>query len=138
MTHLNAGLRRRNSFLYFHIETLETLARLYMPFIRSGALCVPTTDHLSKGDKAFLLIRFMHEQLPSPVCATVIWVTQAQRSPDKYAAHIQTGIGLALRNDEGQQIRRKIEDYLSGHDRNVQQAGFCGGYVTKRLGETGI
>lgn len=92
-------------------DTLS-LAQAWMPFIRNGALFVPTQERATIGDAAFVLVSLDALQQRHAITGTVVWVSPA--SPE---AGSQTGVGIQLGDDE---ISRKLVSQIADSLGNIQ------------------
>ncbi|MGB5830401.1 MAG: PilZ domain-containing protein [Thiohalocapsa sp.] len=98
----------RQRILNFVIKDKQALYAAYMPFIKNGGLFVPTTKGYKLGDELFLLLKLMAEEDRIPVAGKVVWIT-----PQGAEGNRQVGVGIQF-NDQDDDARRKIEDYLAG------------------------
>ncbi|MCE1187380.1 PilZ domain-containing protein [Zoogloea sp.] len=101
----------RPSVLSLNINSKSALYAAYMPFIKNGALFVPTAREYKIGDGIFMLLQLMEDPTKHPVTGTVVWVTPANAQGNK-----TQGIGVQFGSDEaGQVVRHRIEQVLAGH-----------------------
>jgi type IV pilus assembly protein PilZ len=101
----------RPSVLSLNINSKSALYAAYMPFIKNGALFVPTAREYKIGDGIFMLLQLMEDPTKHPVTGTVVWVTPANAQGNK-----TQGIGVQFGADEaGQVVRHRIEQILAGH-----------------------
>ena len=101
----------RPSVLSLNINSKSALYAAYMPFIKNGALFVPTAREYKVGDGIFMLLQLMEDPTKHPVTGTVVWVTPANAQNNK-----TQGIGVQFGADEaGQVVRQRIEQILAGH-----------------------
>jgi type IV pilus assembly protein PilZ len=104
-------LTPRPSVLSLNINSKSALYAAYMPFIKRGALFIPTTRIYALGDEVFMLLTLMDEPARLPIAGSVIWITPAGAQGNK-----NQGIGVQFSGDEsGQAARNKIETILGGH-----------------------
>jgi type IV pilus assembly protein PilZ len=104
-------LTPRPSVLSLNINSKSALYAAYMPFIKRGALFIPTTRNYALGDEVFMLLTLMDEPARLPIAGSVIWITPAGAQGNK-----NQGIGVQFSGDEsGQAARNKIETILGGH-----------------------
>jgi type IV pilus assembly protein PilZ len=92
---------------YLAIKDRETLAKLYMPFVRNGGLFIPTSRCPALGSQVFLALKLMNEPIRHPVCATVIWIT-----PEKAQGGRVAGIGVRF-SDPDNQVKHRITNSLA-------------------------
>lgn len=90
------------------IESEEQLRRLYMPFIKSGALFYPTEDTHQLGDEMKLVVRLPRDNEDTLVRCKVVWL-----APQKSGRLEQRGVGLQFIDDKAH-LRNRIETLL-GH-----------------------
>lgn len=81
----------------------------YMPYIRGGALFVPTEKNYTLNDEVYLLVNLLDEPEKYPVAGIVIWITPRCAQGRRLA-----GIGVQFVNEEAKTLRTRIEDYLAG------------------------
>jgi type IV pilus assembly protein PilZ len=104
-------LTPRPSVLSLNINSKSALYAAYMPFIKRGALFIPTTRTYALGDEIFMLLTLMDEPARLPIAGKVVWITPAGAQGNK-----NQGIGVQFSGDEsGQAARSKIETILGGH-----------------------
>jgi type IV pilus assembly protein PilZ len=104
-------LTPRPSVLSLNINSKSALYAAYMPYIKSGALFIPTTRSYALGDEIFMLLTLMDEPARLPIAGKVVWITPAGAQGNK-----NQGIGVQFSGDEsGQAARTKIETILGGH-----------------------
>lgn len=91
------------------IRDKAVLYATYMPFIKNGAIFVPTTRDYQLGDPISMVLRLLEEPQEITVEGQVIWITpngaQGNRSP---------GIGVQFAGENGIHLRNKIETILAG------------------------
>lgn len=101
-------LPRGAGILNLAIKDKAQLYSSYMPFIKGGALFVPTSRHYKLGDEVFVVVTLPDDAERIPVTGKVVWVNhrnQGQRP---------AGFGLQLAGEGGDNARRKIEAQLGG------------------------
>jgi type IV pilus assembly protein PilZ len=104
-------LTPRPSVLSLNINSKSALYAAYMPFIKRGALFIPTTRSYALGDEIFMLLTLMDEPARLPIAGKVVWITPAGAQGNK-----NQGIGVQFSGDDsGQAARSKIETILAGH-----------------------
>lgn len=90
------------------IKDKPQLYSSYMPFIKGGALFVPSIRQYKLGDEVFVVVSLPDDPERIPLTGKVVWVNhrnQGQRP---------AGFGLQLVGEEGDKARRKIENMLGG------------------------
>lgn len=101
----------RPAVLSLSVNSKSALFAAYMPFIRNGALFIPTNKGYNLGDEVFMLLQLMDDPAKLPVKGRVIWVTP----PNAQNGRTQ-GVGVQFSDDEsGQSVRHKIEQILGAH-----------------------
>jgi len=91
------------------IKDKSALYQAYMPFVKNGALFVPTTTPYRLGDEVFMLLCLLSEAEKIPVAGRVIWVT-----PRAAVGRRPAGIGVQFNEQDGGLTQKKIESYLAG------------------------
>lgn len=105
---MGPGSDARRGILTLTIKEKAVLYAAYMPYIRQGALFIPTQKQYQLGDEVFLLLDLMDEPEKLPVAGKVIWITPRGAQGNRAA-----GIGVQL-NDDDETVRTTIESYLVG------------------------
>lgn len=90
------------------IESEEQLRRLYMPFIKGGALFIVTEDPYTLGDEMKLVLRLPRDQEDTLVRGRVVWL-----APSRPGRTDQQGVGVQFIDDKSH-LRNRIETLL-GH-----------------------
>lgn len=102
-------LPRGAGILNLAIKDKAQLYVSYMPFIKGGAIFVPSTRPTRLGEEIFVVVTLPEDPEKLPITGKVVWVNhrnQGQRP---------AGFGLQLPADEsGDKCRRKIEAQLGG------------------------
>ena len=88
------------------INERAVLHAVYMPFIKYGALFIPTERSYQLGNEMFLLIKLMEQAKIIPVAGKVIWIT-----PKRAQGSRVRGIGVQF-IDPGESVKSYIENYL--------------------------
>ena len=97
-------------------DTLS-LAQAWMPFIRNGALFVPTASRPSLGDPVFVLINLEFLGQRHAITGTVVWVSA--QTPESGAA---AGIGVAFPDDEtGRKLVSQITDSIGNMQASLKK-----------------
>ncbi|MGQ4275949.1 PilZ domain-containing protein [Pseudidiomarina sp. E22-M8] len=91
-----------------HLKSEEQLRRMFMPFIKGGALFVATDDPYSIGDELSLLIRLPGDSDETLVKGKVVWL-----APARPGRTDQRGVGVQFLEDKSH-LRNRI-DTLLGH-----------------------
>ena len=81
-----------------------------MPFVRGGAIFIPTTKRYSLGDEVFLLLSLLEDKDRLPVAGKVVWITPPGAQGNRAA-----GIGVQFSDSvEAETVKGKIETLLAG------------------------
>lgn len=105
-----ASVAPRPGVLSLSIKEKSALYAAYMPFIKHGAVFIPTNRHYHLGDEVFILLSLMDDPAKIPVAGKVVWVTPAGSQGNK-----TQGIGVQFSdNESGVSARNKIEGLLGG------------------------
>lgn len=99
----------RQGILSLTIRDKAVLYATYMPFVKQGALFIPTSKSYKLGEEVFMLLNLMEETEKLPGSGKVIWIT-----PNGAQGNRAAGIGVQFQGEEGIKIRNKIETYLAG------------------------
>lgn len=97
----------------FTITDKGALHSAYMPFMQNGGLFVPSTRTYQLGDEVFVLLRLMDDTSFMTVTGNVAWVTPVGAQGNKVS-----GIGVHFSNDNADQTRLHIEQYLRSVNRD--------------------
>ena len=96
--------------LSLQIKDRKELRSAFMPYVKGGAIFVPTPKRYHLGDEVFLVVTFMEDKVHMPVVGKVIWV-----SPMGQMGGRHPGVGVQLTEAaENDEIRHKIETTLAG------------------------
>mgnify|MGYP003559233845 FL=1 len=88
----------------------KELYSAYMPYIKGGAIFVPTPKRYHLGDEVFRMVSFLEDKSRLPVVGKVVWV-----SPMGQMGGRRPGVGVQLSEAaENEEIRTKIEATLAG------------------------
>ena len=99
----------RTTALSLNIKDTSVLHSAYMPYVKGGAIFIPTSKSYGLGDEIFMLIVLPGDTARLPVAGKVIWVTPAGAQGNK-----MQGIGVQFRDDEsGQTAKARIETLLA-------------------------
>ena len=104
------GAGARQGILSLAIKDKAQLYSAYMPYVRGGAIFIPTTKRYALGDEVFILLSLMEEKDRLPVAGKVVWITPAGAQGNRSA-----GIGVQFADTaEAEQVKGKIETFLAG------------------------
>lgn len=96
-------------FLQLTIEDKATLYAAYMPFVKNGALFIPTQRSYKLGDDVFVLLSLLDEPEKLPIAGKVAWIT-----PKGAHGTRKPGIGIQFNSQDNGVTRIKIETLLGG------------------------
>lgn len=99
----------KQGILSLSIKEIGALYASYMPFVKGGALFIPTTRDYRLGDEVFMLITLMDEHEKMPVAGRIVWITPRGAQGNRAA-----GIGVQFSEVDQGKTRSKIENYLAG------------------------
>jgi type IV pilus assembly protein PilZ len=102
------GLPRGAGIINLPIKDKTALYSSYMPFVKGGAVFVPTPRQYKLGEEVFVVLTLPDDPERIPLTGKVVWVNhrnQGQRP---------AGFGLQLMGEQGDHARRKIEAQLGG------------------------
>ena len=100
----------RQGILSLAVKDKNALFQAYMPYIKGGAVFVPTAKRYFIGDEVFLLLTLPESAERLPVAGKVCWVTPTGSHGNRTA-----GIGVQFAETaEGEAVRGKIETTLAG------------------------
>ena len=100
----------KQGLLSLQIKDKKELFSAYMPFVKGGAIFVPTPKRYHLGDEVFLMVSFLEDKSRLPVVGKVVWV-----SPMGQMGGRRPGVGVQLSEaNENEEIRRKIDATLAG------------------------
>ncbi|MDE0008373.1 MAG: PilZ domain-containing protein [Gammaproteobacteria bacterium] len=106
-----------HSILSVHMPTDDVLHAAYMPFIKRGAIFVPSEASHGLGDEVLVMLQLPDDAAPFPVAGTVVWITPPGTGDGRAAG---VGVQFDARDDNA---RRRIEARLArfaGSDRPTQ------------------
>lgn len=101
--------KARQGILSLTIKDKNALYAAYMQFVNNGGLFIPTNKKYNLGDEVFMLLSLMEEAERLPVAGKIIWITPIGAEGNRAA-----GIGVQFSDQDGGQVRNKIEGYLGG------------------------
>ena len=100
----------KQGLLSLQIKDKKELYSAYMPYVKGGAIFVPTPKRYQLGDEVFLMVSFLEDKYHLPVVGKVVWV-----SPMGQMGGRRPGVGVQLSEaSENEEIRTKIEATLAG------------------------
>jgi type IV pilus assembly protein PilZ len=101
---------QRPTVLSVTLKSKAALYSAYLPFIKGGALFLPSNKEHKLGEEVIVLLSFMDEPQRVPMASSVVWV-----NPPHAAGSRPQGIALKLPDtDGGKQLRGKIDQLLAG------------------------
>lgn len=100
----------RPGVLSLSIKERSALFAAYMPFIKGGALFIPTSKSYKMGEDVFMLLTLLDDPSKVPVSGKVVWITPAGAHGNRAQG---VGVQFAL-NDSGRAAQNKIEGLLGG------------------------
>jgi type IV pilus assembly protein PilZ len=100
----------KQGLLSLQIKDKKELYSAYMPYVKGGAIFVPTPKRYQLGDEVFLMVSFLEDKSRLPVVGKVVWV-----SPMGQMGGRRPGVGVQMSEaSENEEIRTKIEATLAG------------------------
>ncbi len=100
----------KQGLLSLQIKDKTELYSAYMPYIKGGAIFVPTPKRYDLGDEVFLMVNFLEDKARLPAVGKVVWV-----SPGGQMGGRHLGVGVQFSDaSENDEIRNKIEAILAG------------------------
>ena len=100
----------KQGLLSLQIKDKKELYSAYMPYVKGGAIFVPTPKRYQLGDEVFLMVSFLEDKSRLPVVGKVVWV-----SPMGQMGGRRPGVGVQLSEaSENEEIRTKFEATLAG------------------------
>ena len=104
------GAGARQGILSLAIKDKAQLYSAYMPYVKGGAIFIPTTKRYSLGDEVFLLLSLLEDKDRLPVAGKVVWITPPGAQGNRAA-----GIGVQFADSvEAETVKGKIETILAG------------------------
>jgi type IV pilus assembly protein PilZ len=100
----------KQGLLSLQIKDNKELYSAYMPFVKGGAIFVPTPKRFHLGDEVFLMVSFLEDKTRLPVVGKVVWVSPVGQMGGRRPG-VGVQMGEAAENDE---IRKKIDVNLVG------------------------
>jgi len=102
--------------LEYHItiKDIEQLKLNYMPYIKNGALFIPTEKQYRLNDLLAISIKLFDDVEEYKISGKVVWITPKFSQDSR-----PQGIGIQFLNKEARVLRDKIENLLAGsNDKN--------------------
>jgi len=100
----------KQGLLSLQIKDKKELYSAYMPYVKGGAIFVPTPKRYQLGDEVFLMVSFLEDKSRLPVVGKVVWV-----SPMGQMCGRRPGVGVQMsESPENEEIRTNIEATLAG------------------------
>ena len=100
----------KQGLLSLQIKDKKELYSAYMPYVKGGAIFVPTPKRYQLGDEVFLMVSYLEDKSRLPVVGKVVWV-----SPMGQMGGRRPGVGVQMSEaSENEEIRTKIEATLAG------------------------
>lgn len=99
----------RQGILSLNIKDKSALYAAYMPFVKNGGLFIPTNKAYKLGEEVFMLLNLMEEKEKMPIAGRIVWITPMGSQGNRAA-----GIGVQFSEQDGGNVRGKIETYLAG------------------------
>lgn len=96
------------------IENIDQLHKAFMPFIRGGALFVPTKKVYKLGERVDFVLTLIDDPQPYKIPGSVVWITPAGAQGGKVA-----GIGLQILGEHADTVLKKINTHLAGLESNT-------------------
>lgn len=96
---------------YLNIETKAQLKKYYMPFIKEGAIFIPTQDELELNTQIKLNLKIPGETETFLIEGPVVWINPAYAQSGR-----SQGVGIRFQNKEAKTVREKIEKSLVNLD----------------------
>jgi type IV pilus assembly protein PilZ len=97
------------NILTLQVKDKQTLYQHYMPYIKGGALFVPTPRDFRLGEEVFVLLTLMENAERLPVSGRVVWIT-----PRAAQGKRAQGVGVQFSGHDGAEVQKKIEAQLAG------------------------
>ena len=99
----------RQGILSLNIKDKSALYAAYMQFVKNGGLFIPTNKAYKLGEEVFMLLNLMEEKEKMPIAGKIVWITPMGAQGNRSA-----GIGVQFSDQDGGNVRGKIETYLAG------------------------
>ena len=103
------GLPRGAGMINLPIKDKVALYASYMPFVKGGALFVPSTRHYKLGEEVFVIVTLPDDAERMPLTGKVVWVNHRNQGQRPAGFGVQLGGG-----EGGDALRRKIEGQIGG------------------------
>lgn len=102
----------KKNVLSLTIKDKAVLYASYMPFIKGGALFIPTNQTFRLGEEVSILVQFMEETEKLQIKGKVVWIT-----PRGAQGGRACGIGVQILEDQSGTVNKKIETVLAGSEK---------------------
>ena len=102
----------QKNLLNIIIKDKAALYASWMPFIKGGALFVPTSHTYHLDDEVVVLIQFMEEPEKLQLMGKVVWIT-----PRGAQGGRASGIGVQIIEDKSGDVVKKFETVLAGSEK---------------------
>lgn len=93
--------------LSMSINDKQSLHASYMPFVKDGALFVPTNESFSLQDEVVLQLRLVYEGKKLLIPGRVVWIAQGKSQQGTVP-----GVGIQFVGEQRARIRQFLEDML--------------------------
>ncbi len=88
--------------------------KAYMPFIKDGAIFVPTTVVFKLGDEVEVVINLKELNKSINVMGPVVWITPP-------ASRTREGVGIRFVGESGVEAKKMLATYLAGLPAKAKQ-----------------
>ena len=96
--------------LSVRLPDIEALHKSFMPFLKSGGLFVPSTQHYTLGQDVFVMVTLPDETERRAMAGPVAWINTAP------TAGRPPGIGVQFADGaKNEELRSRIEVLLAGY-----------------------
>ena len=94
----------------FQIKDKQQLYLLYMPYLKTGGLFIPSPNILAPGTKMLILLSLPDDVIKKTVSGKVVWVT-----PPNAQMGLAQGVGIVFDdNEQNKALKIQIENLLAG------------------------
>lgn len=97
------------SIIQLDLSDRLQLYMAYMPFIRGGALFIPTRDNYAMGDEVVVLLKLPGAETAKGVAGKVVWI-----SPRGASSPRRQGIGVQFSEQDRGETDREIQALMAG------------------------
>lgn len=109
---MDSAANAQKNILNTIIKDKAALYAAFMPFIKGGALFIPTNQAFQLGDEVLMLIQFMDEPDRVQIKGKVIWITPRGAQGGRAA-----GVGVQIIEDATGGFLKKVETILAGTEK---------------------